>query len=165
MQTDQGNKRIHHTWPEELSTEEKARLYHFLGQRFGIPAEALDSHSWFKRAGHVYILRRSAHLEPSMRYKVANVGMKVLGIQASEKGVYYSLGKWFVMGLGKYVRKGRVVLKEEQIEVLKREGLNIQPDSIPDGAPGPIIVAVEGIGDVGIANYKEGILKVRSIWI
>gem|GEM_PF-1522796 len=140
-----------------LTKEEEERLFDFLHQRFGIPIGVLSNFLWFKKGEHIYTLKKSDYVESAFRYKVFNVGIRVLGFQKD----YFIFHRWFLGAFKKFITKSRLWINSDQLEQLRKAPIGF----FVDISPGPVVLAVNGLGDVGMGYYKNGQLRAQGLWI
>lgn len=151
----------HSSWPLLLGEEELDALLSFLDQRFGIPREVTLGLTWYLRADHVHVLSTSDHLKRAVRYKVANVGIRVFGVHKKEGRILFMPNKWFLSVFKGFIRKGIVYLTEKELQEIKGRYLLKELDL----APGPVVLGLEGFDLIGIGFYKEGLLRAQGLWI
>ena len=136
-----GYNNLEDYWPERLGKEEEEKLFQFIHERFEIPLEVLMEFLWFKRGGHIHVLK---------------------GIRAMEiREDFFRPHRWFLGALGRSITKARIWLNLDQLKGLKDSPLEFSLDI----SAGPVVLAGKDIGDVGMGFYKNGQLRAQGLWI
>ncbi len=149
-------------WPSPLSDTEMDDLLLYLRERFGIPQSRLVEYKWLKKANTVYIIKDTPLLSKGMRYKVEQVGVRIMSFFRRDGAIFFVPNKCFVTVFGNDITKSRVLVSKEFFSQLKKGPISY---IVSDLTPGLVLLSIEGIGDVGLCYYKNQVFRLNTSWI
>lgn len=149
-------------WPSPLSDTEMGDLLLYLRERFGIPQSRLTEYKWLEKAKSIYIIKDTPLLSKGMRYKVEQVGVRIMSFFRRDGAIFFVPNKSFVTVFGNDITKSRVLISKEFFSQLKRGPMSYIASDL---SPGLVLLSIEGIGDVGLCYYKNHVLRLNTSWI